>query len=317
MRITSRSFTATFLTVYSLLCLCPLEAFAQFQFGRVANQPWSGGVTVVNNIKTPITDVSARETAADGIRLNRTGISKRDQAAASAPAQSNKHWSKAAMLRSTKTASVALGPIMALKWEQARAQIMTDAVQFLNEHDVGGGWRTSKCNLNLAANGSLFTGYDGSGFTIRFVLPGNSLSTWLRTPTGVTEDADPGFRVSFDLEVSISVDLRGNHLVAGPAQLKANVQRPVGTNATGSAAVAAANILKDFLGGPDFIGQMLGKINGRSFSFDTGINPELAKLNPVLDKAAGTGGTIQPGYDAGSKSITLTLATAGPMPVVR
>ena len=52
-----------------------------------------------------------------------------------------------------------------------------------------------------------------------------------------------------------------------------------------------------------------------AFSLDTGINPELAKLHPVLDKAADAGSTIMSGYGAGSKSIT--LATAGPMPVVR
>lgn len=57
-------------------------------------------------------------------------------------------------------------------------------------------------------------------------------------------------------------------------------------------------------------------VNSRPFSFDTGINKELAKLNLILSRAAG-GGTIQPGYEAATKSATLTLVKAGPLPVVR
>jgi hypothetical protein len=240
-----------------------------FKFGRVANQTWLGGVTVINNIRPP-----------------KAGV------------------------------SVNLMPIMKAKWEEGRAKLTNDALAFLNEHDVGRGWRTSKNRLNLAQSGPLYIGNDGTGFTLRFSLPGNSLATWLRTPTGASEDVDPGFQVSFDLDLTIDLDVRGNRIVAGPARLQANVQRPVGTNLTGKGALAAADLLKNFLGGPDFIGRMLAMVNGREFAFDSGINPELAKLNPVLDQAAGVG-EIVPGYDAGSKSATLTLVPASKEPVVR
>lgn len=214
------------------------------------------------------------------------------------------------------TASVNLMPIMNANWQTARGQLASKAVAFLNEHDIGHGWRTSKCQLDLANSGPLFVGHDGSGFTIRFSVRGNSLKTWLRTPTGVSEDVDPGFRVTFDLDVTIDLVVRGNRLVAGPAKLTANAQRPVGTNVPGSAAVAAADLLKNFIGGPDLIGQLLTMLNSRQFSFDTGINKELAKFNLILSRAAG-GGAIQPGYEAATKSATLTLVKAGPLPVVR
>lgn len=213
------------------------------------------------------------------------------------------------------TASVNLMRLLNAKWGAARVQMTDQAVKFLNEHDIGRGWRTSKCRLDLANSGPLFVGHDGSGFTIRFSVRGNTLATWLRTPTGVSEDVDPGFRVTFDLDVTIDLVLRGNRLVAGPAKLTANAQRPVGTNVTGSAAVAAADLLKNFLGGPDLIGQLLTIMNSRQFSFDPGINQQMAKFNPILDQAA-RGGVIQPGYDAATKNATLTLIRAAPPPVV-
>lgn len=195
--------------VCAIFCLSSVPAMGQFgSFGRVANQPWSGGIKVTNRMGPPA-----------GTPL---------------------------------TAAVNLRPTLDQAWQVARPQLVSKAVGFLNEHDIGGGWRTSKCQLDLANSGPLFVGHDGSGFTIRFSLRGNSLKTWLRTPTGVSEDADPGFRVTFDLDVSIDLVLRGNQLVAGPAKLTANVQPPVGTNATGSVAVAGAKLV-NFLGGPDFI----------------------------------------------------------------
>ena len=271
---TSRFFAAgrcAFL-LCAIYCLSSASAAAQFSFGRVANQPWSGEIKVTNRMGPPA--------------------------------------------GSPLTASVDLLPTLKAKWEAARGPMADEAVKFLNEHDIGGGWRTSKCRLDLASIGPLFVGHDGSGFTIRFSVRGNSLTTWLRTPTGVSENADPGFRATFDLEGTMDLVVRGNRLVAGPAKLTANAQRPVGTNATGSAAVAAADLVKNFLGGPDFIGKLLTTVTSRPFSFDAGINNELAKLNLILSRAAG-GGAIQPGYEPPTKSATLTLVKAGPLPVVR
>jgi len=288
-----------------LLSCCLILRPVSAQFGRAATQPWSGGVTVANKLNPRITAESALKVLQkeDPFRgpLRKT------------PAPAPQPPTKPTV---PQTASVNLMPIMTAKWQAARESLSGTAAKFLNERDIGNGWRTSKNRLTLASTGPLFVGTDGSGCTIKLKLPGNSLVTWLRTPTGVSEDADPGFEVTFDLEVTIDLDIRGNRIVAGPARIRALVQKPVGTNATGSAALVAANLLKDYLGGPDFVGDMLKVVHGNQFAFDAGINQELAKLNPILDKAA-AGVAIHPDYDPATKNITLTLVNAGPAPVVR
>ena len=279
------------------------QALAQFKFGRVANQPWSGSVTVNNQMVAP----KSTPKPPDPFE------------------KKTKHTFPLTQVNTTqlptlptipRTAVVNLKPGMDDTWRAARVRIIQETVKYLNEKNVGGGWRTSKNRLHLAESGVILVGHDGSGFTIRFSLTGNTLNTWLRTPTPVSEHADPGFLVAFDLDVTVNVDLRGNQLVAGPAQLNAKVQRPAGTNGTGMAAVAAADILKNFLGGPDFVGLLLGMVNNRQFAFDTGINKELVKLNPILALAA-KGGGVQPGYDPASRNVTFTLVGAAPLPVVR
>ncbi|MGK2960963.1 MAG: hypothetical protein ACSLFK_02315 [Gemmatimonadaceae bacterium] len=283
----------------TLIAVAPAIAAAQPGFGRVANLPYSGGVTVINNMKRPLTPADALKSG----NLSVTGTLNTSPASkVSAPVQ-------------PRTVFIDTRPLLIGVWQQLRPAIVDSALSFLHERNIGGGFRTSRNRLTLAEDGPMFVGWDGRGFTIKFLLNGNSLSTYLRTPTPVSRDADPGFQVNFDLEVDIDVEVKGNQLVAGPARIQPIVHRPTGRNFTGALAIAVSDLV-GVLSGTDFAGSFLKQINSRDFGMQTGLNQGLARLNPVL-RAAASGGTIMPGYDAGRSSITLTMQNAGPLPVVR
>jgi hypothetical protein len=247
-------------------------------FGRVANTPYSGGVTVVN--KLPVAAVDRA-----GVRVN---------AAAPAPNQ---------------VVHVELGPVLRKAWTDARPALQTMGENFLRERDIGGGFRTSSNHLNLAADGGqMFAGWDGRGFTIKWLLPGNNLKTRVRIPGPSREDDDPALTVPFDLELTLDVDINGTQMVTRSARLQAHAHDSSGRNFTGKAGVAVANVVK-FVGGPDLVAELLKRINDRQVSFSAAINKELAKLNPALAKA-GNGAAIVPGFDDARQSIQLTIVKA-------
>lgn len=286
-----------FVLCLTLVTTAPATAAAQLGFGRVANLSFSGTVTVVNNMRRP-------QTPADVLKSGSRSVAGTLQA--SPPAT---------ISAPLPPRTIDAGLLLRGEWQRLRPTIVDSALAVLHERDIGGGFRTSRNRLTLAEDGPMFVGWDGRGFTMRVLLSGNSLSTYLRTPTPVSRDADPGFLVNFDLEVSIDVEVKGNQLVAGPARIQPTVHRPTGRNITGGLAVAV-NDLVGFLSGADFAGSFLKQINNRNFGIQTGLNRELTRLNPVLQPAA-AGGTIMPGYDAGRQGITLTMQNAGPPPVVR
>ncbi len=123
-------------------------------------------------------------------------------------------------------------------------------------------------------------------------------------------DAGSGHAVSRTQEMPKIIEL-----VAGPARIKANVHRPEGKNISGDMATAAANLAKT-LSGVDFVGQFLAVVNSKPIAVDTGLKQELAKINPLLQKAA-SGGAIQLSYESAHQSVVLAVVNAGPEPVVR
>ena len=288
-------------TAFLALVFTSGGAYAQ-GFGRVANTPYDGGVTVINNITIP-------DTPSDKVKL---GTSKAGSAltggATSSPAVTPP------VTFPPRVLSVNMMAPFKAKWREERAIVTDSVLKYLNEKNIGGGFRTSRNRLVLAEDGPLFVGTDARGFTLRFLIANNVLSTYLRTPTPVSRDADPGFTVSFDLDVSIDVDVKNNQLVASPATVRPTVRPPVGRNVTGAFAVAAADLVKT-LTDQDFVGVLLSKINGQAFPLPTGLDNSLAQINPFLQKAASRG-VIVVGYDEGSGNVTLTLRNAGPAPVI-
>lgn len=273
----------------------PVLANAQPGFGRVANQPWAGDVTVANRMtsKSVSDALGGRNLPVSDVRTSPLGGGRK---AAAAP---------------PRTVSRNLMPLLTAAWQEARLRIVDTAMTYLDERDVGGGFRTSRNRITLAEGGPLFIGVDGRGFTMRYVLNGNRLSTYFRTPTPLGRDFDPGFVVDFDMDVVLDVELRGNQLVAGPARIYPNVKPPAGKNITGDLAVAANDLLK-LLSGTDFVGLLVREINGRNFELQSGVNQELARLNPVL-QAAAAGGVIVPGFEAGRLMFTIRDARAAPV----
>ena len=182
-------------------------------------------------------------------------------------------------------------PLLAREWAEARLEMIDSALKYLDERDVGRGFRTSRNRITIAESGPLLIGVDARGFTMRYVINGNRLSTYFRTPTPLGRDFDPGFVVDFDMDVLIDVELRGNQLVAGPARIQPNVKPPTGKNITGDFAVAVNDLIR-LLSGADFIGLLVKELNGRNFELQTELNQELDRFNPALQDAS-TGGVIK------------------------
>jgi hypothetical protein len=300
-----------------LACLSAADA-ARAQFGRNANQPFSGSVTIINEFKatpqsTAVTPRDVAELSRDrkiGAALERQTPILLQPNTSSAPAKSG----------TPKRLTVNLGGIMMQKYAEARTQMEAKAPAFFNERAIGpdrgaDSFRTSKTHLNLNPSPQLFAGTDGRGFTLRALVPGNRISTYIRTPGPVPGGLDPGFQTQFDLELIVDVELRGTQLVASPARIKANVQRPTGKNLTGQAALIVADLVKEF-GGPDWIGQLMNVVNAREFPVSRAITQELTKFSPILTKAQGKV-AIMPGYDAATQGITITVANAGQEPYLR
>jgi hypothetical protein len=165
-----------------------------------------------------------------------------------------------------------------LAWQKARPFLIQLLTNFLNERNIGGGFRTSRNQLYLAENGSLFIGVDGQGFTLKYLLAGNNLTSSIRIPGPSPSGTDPRFSVNFDAEVTIEVDRSGSGgIVAGPARLKFNVARPTGANLTGDLAVAANNLF-NFVSGKDFIGEGVKAINSQEYTLSKPVNLELDRM---------------------------------------
>jgi len=171
-------------------------------------------------------------------------------------------------------------------------------------------FRTSKTHLQLSDALQLFAGVDGRGFTIRALISGNTFSTHIRTPGAAPEGLDPGFRTRFNAEITLDIDIQDTRLVSRPATAQLHVDRPSGTNVTGKALVVLLDLIKE-LGGPDWVGQFLTVLNSRGVPIGHAITLELSKLSPILSQAPGAV-SINPGFDAGARSIMFTVTHAEP-----
>ena len=304
-----------------LAVLAPSGLCAQPGFARVVNLPYSGGVQIIDNMWRSLgseTTVNTGGRATAGVLGGSTGAKSPTQGASSGASSVLRGTSAGARPAASvipRKLSVNVRPLVLSQWQAARQRIIDSAMIYFNERDIGGGFRTSRNRVTLAEDGPMFVGWDGRGFTVKLALQQNRISTYLRTPTPLDRDLDPGFEVAFDVDVLIDIEVRNNQLVAGPVRLQPHVKRPEGKNVTGDLAVGLANLLSA-ISDVDFVGLMLTYVNGQNFAFQTGLNRELAQLNPVL-QAAAAGGAIIPGFDTPSNNITLTLRRAGPVEVVR
>lgn len=134
------------------------------------------------------------------------------------------------------------------------------------------------------ANDKLYAGTDGTGFTIRYVSVGNSVTVGLHTPLPNDRDQNPTFKIPFDYELLIDVETGGLVPVVRNVRIKLNAGRPEGDNFFGRVA-GVINNLVSAMGGPDFIGDAQNKINGKEQSVAGPIGVNLGKLGPALQNA--------------------------------
>ena len=316
----SRSRSSLLIVATVLAALAPAYVYAQPGFGRTVNLPYAGDVRIIDNMWSSIgseTKVTPAMNSGGGVRSGSAGGKLLGGASTGAKSVQQGASTRAnpAAPSISRTLSVNVRPLILSQWQAARQKILDSAMIYFHERNIGGGWRTSRNRITLAEDGPMLVGWDGSGFTVKLMLQGNRLSTYLRTPTPLDRDLDPGFQVAFDVDVLVDIDVRNNQLVAGPVRIQPHVKRPEGRNVTGALATGLANLLSA-LTDVDFVGLMLTYVNGQNYAFQTGMNGHLARLNPVLQTAS-KGGAIVTGFDGATSSITLTLRRAGPVEVVR
>jgi len=193
-------------------------------------------------------------------------------------------------------------------WRTHRLSMTSAAIAYLNGRDLGG-VQMSQNQLRIADEGRLYVGSDARGFTFRFAVTKNTLSTFLRTPNKPANGIIPQFTVSFDLDIAIDVNISGNQLVATPARIRVTPSQPVGRNANAALALAAGNISR-ILASPEFAAALLSQLNAGAYSPPRELTTTLSQINPILQRAA-AGGSITAGYDGGSGNITLTLRRPG------
>ena len=277
------------------MLVLPGLATAQPGFGRVASEPWNGGLTVRNEMRSKSAAEVLGQRNVPGGGLG--GIAGGRNSAPSVP----------------RTVSVNLVPLLNAQWSDLRAAMVDSALKYFHERNVGGGFRTSRNRITIGDPGPMFAGWDGRGFTLRFIVPGNQISTYFRTPTPLDRDFDPGFEVNFDFEVTMDINVANNQLVAGPARITPTVKKPEGKNLTGDF-VLAVNNLVSVISGADFIGGLLKHVNATSIGLPTGLNNQFAQVNPIL-RAAANGGVVSPAMSQGG--LLLTIRDRSAPPVVR
>jgi len=194
-------------------------------------------------------------------------------------------------------------------WKEVRPALSKLGVDFLNERDIGSGFRTSRSSIILAETGTLYFGTDGTGITLRYVLPKNRIETSLRVPGPSPSSTDPRAFAECDAEVTIDIDRSGSDLIAAPARLKWNCSRPQGLNLTGKAVVAFNNFLAA-LGGPDFIGILTGPIRSGNLSVSSKVFLKVNKMLPTKRQ----GGVFA--FAGSGNAINLTLEDDGGRPIV-
>ena len=183
---------------------------------------------------------------------------------------------KASPLRNVPTQTFNLGPAVRFGWQTFRTEFTKFAYGYLNERNIGGGFRTSRNVINLAENGSLFFATYSGGFTLKYVVKGNRFETSFRTPGPLPSGTDPRVAIACDAEVMIDIVKTGYDLRARPAQLKLKCGRPTGQNFTGDVVVGINDLIAT-LGGPDFIGKGLRAVNDPKFALNAPVSVELSK----------------------------------------
>jgi hypothetical protein len=271
-------------------------ASAQFvgEFGRVANNPFSGQVVVLDRLpKSAATSVN-------------------DYAKAKLPAKPRRPVPTA---RELASANVRPDLDKAMV-EQVQPEVAADLRTELTKKKFKGfGAYNPRINFAGVSQAQLFVGTDGSGFTLRHVLPGNSMTFKMTTPDvkvgplkiGAPKALDPEFTVTFDLEMTVDVSANApkDALVVGQVKVKLLNARLRPSNTIGDV-LDAVNDVVSFLGGPNLIGRAQSKFNNSKPKF----KPLDEKLSPVasaLRSLSGPKVEVRPVFDRSRNRLQLEL----------
>ena len=197
-------------------------------------------------------------------------------------------------------------------WRSHRSIMSAAATAYFNGRDLGGNIVTTGNQVRISDNGRLYIGADSRGFTVRFAVANNTMSTALRTPNRPRNGVYPQFTVSFDMDISIDVDVSGNQLVASPARIRTTVGQPAGNTANGVFAVAAGNLAR-MLSSPEFAFALLSTVNAGPYSPPREITATLTQMNPILQQAT-RGGSLTTGYDGATGNVSITIHRPGASP---
>jgi hypothetical protein len=247
-------------------------ASAQFYFGRAANQPFSGTITVVS--KVPGVSVPSPS-------VNIRGALQEAMSREVAP-------------RLTET---------------LRAELPKRKFAGFTPYLVGTPTIPSSGQLYAGTDGRGFTvRYVVSGASARIGLHTPDVKVGPLS-LGAPRSANPEFVVPFGIEMTADVSTgNAQRLAVQSVKIKLNVGKPSGANFTGNLA-QVVNDLVAFVGGPDFLAQAQNRINGRQVTVVGPINVELAKLPPAI-AAIGKAVFIQPVLVSGTLRLEVSRALA-------
>jgi hypothetical protein len=241
-----------FIAIAGLLTVVTEPVSGQQRFAgldRVADKPFSGQFNIIDYTSDPRGEETALVPMPKPVRYLRL------------------RGSKAPRIPSVW---VDIRPIVESVWSTARPILIEEAMKFLNERDIGGGFRTSRNVVQLAEQGELMVGIGYQNvITLAYAMKGNSLKTELRVPGPTPDGWDPKFHINFNFTFLVDIETKDANLSAGPARVNISADPPSGGNVTGDLALVVNNLF-GLITGVDFVGVGVKAIN------DAGANVKIA-----------------------------------------
>jgi len=163
----------------------------------------------------------------------------------------------------------------------------------------------------------LYVGTDGSGFTMKYLVKGSTVRIGFHTPDiafgiGLGRGANPEFDVPYDVEITTDVQttLRGPEVRS--VKVRLIVGRPQGANFTGDVADAIGGLIR-FFGGPDFVGIAQNRINSQQVTVASSLRADMGRLGLGF-RSLSSDIVVRPVYSSGR--LNLELHKGGPAPVI-
>ncbi len=188
-------------------------------------------------------------------------------------------------------------------WPQALPIIEENIKDRLSQTPLFLGQKAYDISVALAAPEAIQARVEGQQLLLTMALRGNHAQFHTTQPTPAGKWADPGFMTSFNAEIEIVLQLSSPKVPFTLVRDSEGYERAIvrirdgkvdSTNLAGDVTKAVSRFAGDvskFLGGPDFWGDIEGRIN-RSRRLGSAIYPSLQLINALLSPSLFPGSTL-------------------------